>query len=140
MRKRGPSTFDVTHVFTLSVFQALPLDRVGWLRPLGRKLTSGWQILNITTLSSGQPFTVFSGVQQTGFGAAGADRPDQAGKPDLSTDRHVREDYFGLGALNSSFFSIPVGVPGEPGPIRGAPERSDAVRFAGRRIITSISA
>jgi len=117
--ERGPSTFDVTHVFTLSVFQALPLDHVGWLRPLSKKLTSGWQILNITTLSSGQPFTVFSGVQQTGFGAAGADRPDQVGKPDLSANRHGREDYFGLGALNSSFFSIPIGVPGGTGPNGG---------------------
>ena len=117
--ERGPSTFDVTHVFTLSVFQALPLDHVGWLRPLSKKLTSGWQILNITTLSSGQPFTVFSGVQQTGFGAAGADRPDQVGKPDLSANRHVREDYFGLGTLNSSFFSIPIGVPGGTGPNEG---------------------
>ncbi len=117
--ERGPSTFDVTHVFTLSVFQALPLDRVSWLRPLSRKLTSGWQILNITTLTSGSPFTVFSGAQQTGFGAAGADRPDQLGKPDLSTNRVVREDYFGLGQGNGSFFSIPIHVPEGSGPNSG---------------------
>src|SRR5262245_32354118 len=117
--ERGPSTFDVTHVFTLSVFEALPLEKVSWLRPLGKKLTSGWQVLNITTLTSGPPFTVFSGVQQTGFGSAGADRPDQTGKADLSTNRHVREDYFGLGTDNSSFFSIPINVPGGSGPNSG---------------------
>jgi Carboxypeptidase regulatory-like domain/TonB-dependent Receptor Plug Domain len=117
--ERGPSTFDVTHVFTLSLFEALPFDKVSWLRPLGKKLTGGWQILNITTLTSGPPFTVFSGVQQTGFGAAGADRPDQVARPDLSTSRTVREDYFGKGSDNGSFFQIPTNLPGGTGPNRG---------------------
>jgi len=83
--ERGPSTFDVTHVFTFSAIQNLPLDKIAALNRLNKKLTSGWQILNITTLTSGSPFTVFSGVQQTGVGAGGADRPDQIGKPILST-------------------------------------------------------
>ncbi|HET8965396.1 MAG TPA: hypothetical protein VFN20_04225, partial [Candidatus Acidoferrum sp.] len=109
----------VTHVFTLSVFQALPLDKVSFLRPVSKKLTRGWQILNITTLTSGSPFTVFSGEQQTGVGAAGADRPDQIGTPDFSTNRNVREDYFGLGADNSSFFHVPIGVAGGTGPNGG---------------------
>ena len=117
--ERGPSTFDVTHVFTLSVFQPLPLDQVSFLRPVSKKLTRGWQILNITTLTSGSPFTVFSGEQQTGVGAAGADRPDQLGKPDFSTSRKVREDYFGLGADNSSFFHLPIAVTGGTGPNGG---------------------
>jgi len=34
---------DVTHVFTVSWIQLLPLDRAGFLRRLGRTLTSGWQ-------------------------------------------------------------------------------------------------
>jgi hypothetical protein len=117
--ERGPSTFDVTHVFTLSVFQALPLDKVSFLRPLSKKLTGGWQILNITTLTSGSPFTVFSGMQQTGVGAGGADRPDRIAKPDLSTSRNIREDYFGLSANNSSFFAVPIGVAGGTGPNSG---------------------
>ena len=37
--EKGPSTFDVTHVFAASVIQLLPLDRIGFLRPLGRTLT-----------------------------------------------------------------------------------------------------
>jgi hypothetical protein len=117
--ERGPSTFDVTQVFTLSLFQILPFDRLKLLRPISRKLTGGWQILNITTLSSGPPFTVFSGVQQTGVGAGGADRPDLAASPDFSTSRTVREDYFGLGGSNSSFFTVPVGIPGGTGPNGG---------------------
>ena len=55
---------DVTHVFTVSWIHLLPLDRVGFLPPLGRTLTSGWQFLNITTLMSGPPFTVYSGVSK----------------------------------------------------------------------------
>ncbi len=117
--EKGPSTFDVTHVLTISMIQLLPFDRVNFLRPLGRALTAGWQFLNITTLTSGSPFTVFSGVQQTGAGAGGADRPDLISKPHLSTGRKVQEDYFGLGANNASFFNIPINVPGGTGPNHG---------------------
>ena len=116
---RGPSTFDVTHVFSLSLIQTLPLDRVGFLRGLSRKVTGGWQVLNITTLSTGLPFTVYSGIQQTGAGYTGSDRPDLVANPNSSTSGPVREDYFGRGANNSSFFSIPINVPGGTGPNQG---------------------
>jgi Carboxypeptidase regulatory-like domain/TonB dependent receptor len=118
--EKGPSTFDVTHVVTASVIQLLPLERVALLEPLGRTLTRGWQILNITTLTTGSPFTVFSGIQQTGAGLGGGDRPDLVSMPHLSTSRAVRDDYFGLGAAgNRSFFSIPINVPGGTGPNSG---------------------
>lgn len=116
---KGPSTFDVTHAFTSSVIQVLPLDRWGVLRPLGSKLTKGWQVLNITTLTSGMPFTVYSGIQQTGVGAGGGDRPDQIARPVFSTTRMVREDYFGRSTENASFFHIPIGIPGGTGPNQG---------------------
>jgi len=117
--EKGPSTFDVTHVFTVSVIQLLPLDHVGFLRPLGRTLTRGWQVLNITTLTTGSPFTVFSGVQQTGAGLGGGDRPDLVSTPHLSTSRAVRDDYFGLGDNNKSFFYVPINIPGGTGPNSG---------------------
>ena len=116
---KGPSTFDVTHVFTLSLMQRLPLERVGFLQPLGKTLTKGWQLLNITTLTTGPPFTVYSGVQQTGVGLGGTDRPDLVAMPNFSTSRTVREDYFGMGTANSSFFQIPTNVPGGTGPNQG---------------------
>lgn len=118
-KDRGPSTFDVTHVFAASVIQLLPLDRVGFLRPLGRRFTRGWQFLNISTLTTGSPFTAYSGVQQTGAGLGGGDRPDLIAMPQLSTSRTVREDYFGRGKENSSFFLTPIGVPGGTGPNQG---------------------
>jgi len=117
---KGPSTFDVTHVFSLSLIQMLPFDRVGFLKPLGTKVTAGWQLLNVTSLMSGPPFTVYSGIQQTGAGAGGTDRPDLLTMPDFSTSRNIREDYFGRGANNSSFFSIPLHLPGGSGPNDGS--------------------
>ena len=117
--EKGPSTFDVTHVFAASVIQLLPLERVGFLRPLGRTFTRGWQVLNITTLTTGSPFTVYSGIQQTGAGLGGGDRPDLVSMPHLSTNRAVRDDYFGLGGDNKSFFSLPINIPGGTGPHSG---------------------
>jgi hypothetical protein len=116
---KGPSTFDIRHAFSLSLFQNLPFDRVHFLEPLGKRITSGWQLLNVTTLTSGSPFAVFSGIQQTGVGLNGADRPDLVSMPDFSTGRTVREDYFGRGANNASFFSIPINIPGGTGPNQG---------------------
>jgi len=116
---KGPSTFDVTQVFALSWIQMLPLQRVRFLQHLGTPLTKGWQFLNITTMMSGSPFTVYSGMQQTGAGATGADRPDLIGHPDLSISPPVNEDYFGRGADNVSFFFIPIGIPGGTGPNHG---------------------
>ena len=117
--EKGPSTFDVTHAFNLSVIQLLPLQRIGFLQPLPTPLIKGWQFLNITSLTTGSPFTVYSGIQQTGAGEGGADRPDLVSMPHLSTSREVRDDYFGLGANNASFFNIPIDVPGGTGPNQG---------------------
>jgi Carboxypeptidase regulatory-like domain/TonB dependent receptor len=116
---KGPSNFDIHNALAFSLFQDLHADRVRLLRPFGKTLTAGWQLLGIGTLTSGLPFTVYSGVQQTGAGSNGTDRPDQIGTPDPSTSRKVREDYFGLGANNVSFFYIPINVPGGTGPNDG---------------------
>ena len=117
--EKGPSSFDITHAIAFSIFQDLHVDRLRLLRPLGGTLTGGWQLLGIGTLQTGSPFTIYSGIQQTGAGSAGTDRPDQIGVPELSTSRTVREDYFGRGANNASFFYVPIGVPGGTGPNQG---------------------
>jgi hypothetical protein len=117
--EKGPSTFDITQAFSLSLIWAIPLDRVDFLQPLGSRVTQGWQVLNVTSVMTGPPFTVYSGIQQTGAGAGGTDRPDLVTMPDLSTSRTIREDYFGRGANNSSFFSIPINLPGGTGPNQG---------------------
>jgi len=85
----------------------------------GQNANPGWQFLNITTLTSGPPFTVYSGVQQTGVGAGGTDRPDLVKQPHFSTSGPVREDYFGLGTDNSSLFNIPIDIAGGTGANHG---------------------
>jgi hypothetical protein len=118
--EKGPSTFDVTHGFSLSVAQDLHLESVRFLRPIGKTITDGWELLSISSINSGSPFTVYSGIQQTGVGSNGVDRPDQIATPHLSTSRKVREDYFGDGAENAAdFFSIPIHVAGGTGPNEG---------------------
>lgn len=118
--ERGPSSFDTTHGFGLSVAQDLHLEDIGLLHSISRKFTDGWELLSISGISSGSPFTVFSGIQQTGVGSKGVDRPDQIATPQLSTARKVRQDYFGLGANNAAaFFSVPIHVAGGTGPNQG---------------------
>jgi hypothetical protein len=118
--ERGPSSFDVAQGFGLSIAQDLHLESVNFLHPVSRKVTDGWELLSISSMSSGSPFTVFSGIQQTGAGSNGVDRPDQIARPHLSTARAVREDYFGQGVHNASaFFSIPIHVAGGTGPNKG---------------------
>jgi hypothetical protein len=117
--ERGPSTFDATHSFSLSLAQEIPIQTLSFLDRVNRKVVEGWQLISISSISSGTPFTVYSGIQQTGAGSANSDRPDQIAKPALSTARTRREDYFGRGANNASFFSIPINVSGGTGPNQG---------------------
>lgn len=118
--EKGPSSFDIAHGFSLSLAQDLHLEAINFLHPISRKVTDGWELLSISSLSSGSPFTVFSGIQQTGAGSNGVDRPDQIAKPHLSTARKAREDYFGEGNSNGAdFFRIPVRVSGGTGPNSG---------------------
>lgn len=118
--EKGPSAFDVTNAFNMSLAQDLHLESAGFLQPVSRKVTAGWELLSISNINSGSPFTIFSGIQQTGAGSYGSDRPDQIAKPHLSTARKVRQDYFGRGDANGSdFFSIPVHVAGGTGPNQG---------------------
>jgi hypothetical protein len=115
--EKGPSTFDITHALSYSAIQELRLERL--FSSLPRRAAAGWQLLGMGTITSGAPFTVFSGMQQTAAGSNGADRPDQIGVPVLSTSRTVREDYFGRGENNPSYFSIPIGIAGGTGPNSG---------------------
>jgi len=50
-----------------------------------RKFEGGWQLLSISTLTADMPFTVVLGSAADRSGSMGTDRPDQIGKPVLST-------------------------------------------------------
>jgi carboxypeptidase family protein len=118
--EKGPSAFDATHNFGLSVAQDLHMESANFLSVLPRSFTYGWELLSISSISSGAPFTVYSGIQQTGAGANGVDRPDQIAVPKLSTARTNRQDYFGMGDANAgTYFSIPTHIAGGTGPNQG---------------------
>lgn len=118
--EKGPSAFDATHNFGLSVAQDLHMESASFLSVLPRSVAYGWELLSISSISSGAPFSVYSGIQQTGAGANGVDRPDQIAVPKLSTARTNRQDYFGMGTANASkYFNIPVHIAGGTGPNQG---------------------
>jgi hypothetical protein len=118
--EKAVSNFDVTHGFSVSAAQDLHLSSINFLDFVPKVITGGWEMLVISSINSGSPFTVYSGIQQTGAGSNGVDRPNQIAKPQLSTARKDRADYFGHGGGNGpDFFSIPVFQPGGTGPNQG---------------------
>ncbi len=118
--EKAVSNFDVTHGFSVSVAQDLHLSSVNFLNSVPKVITGGWEMLVMSSINSGSPFTVYSGIQQTGAGSNGVDRPNQIAKPKLSTARKDRTDYFGHGGGNGpDYFSIPVFQPGGTGPNQG---------------------
>ena len=86
---------------------------------LGRKLIAGWQLLSISIITSGTPFTVYSGVQQTGVGANGVDRPDQIAKPNFVNQPEDSRRLFRNGRKQCILFRNSVNVPGGTGPNHG---------------------
>ena len=115
--EKGPSTFDATHSFTLSMIQVLPLDHASFLRPLGR--TRGLAVPEYHHPDQRPAFHRLLGSAADRSRCSGGHRPDQVEQPSLPTSRAVREDYFGRGTENESFFSIPINVAGGTGPNHG---------------------
>ncbi len=116
--EKARSSIPGPHTLSFNLSARLPFDR--WTsHRFVHGVVSGWQITGIGQFRSGAPFTVLSGIQQTAYGTNGADRPDQVGIPELSTGRSVRQDYFGLGSANASYFYIPINIPGGTGPYSG---------------------
>ncbi len=117
--EKAPSTFDIRQAVSINAVKDFSLAAIPFIGSFSPRFTKGWHLLGVATFLSGSPFTVYSGIQQTGVGSGGGDRPDQIDTPVFSTSRTVREDYFGLGANNSSYFSIPIDLPGGTGPNSG---------------------
>jgi hypothetical protein len=81
---RGVLAIDVPQSFVISYIYAVP--SVQHFGLLGKQVLSGWQINGITTLRSGQPFNVTSGVD-TNFDGTNNDRPNVIANPVLSGSR-----------------------------------------------------
>lgn len=72
---RGPSDFDVRHIFNAFVSYSLPTFTSRW-----KLLTQGWQINTLITAHSGQPINFRAGTDANGDGDT-FDRIDLVGDP-----------------------------------------------------------
>jgi hypothetical protein len=71
----------------------------------GKEVVNGWQINGITTLSSGSPYNVLSGVD-TNLDGIATDRPDRVGDPSLGGGRSRSQKIAGY--FNTAAFAVPV--------------------------------
>ena len=98
-------------------------------------------LLSISTITSGSPFTVYSGIQQTGAGTIGADRPDEPEHrtfraPAVPRDRATT--ILGGAQTTEASFRFPSGSRAGLDRTPGALERSAVILFEARHIMTSI--
>jgi hypothetical protein len=104
---RGVLDINVPHTFVASYILMTPqVHRWG---ALGDKLLSEWQLNGITTLRSGQPFNVTSGID-TNFDGTNNDRPNIVGNPYLPGGRsryETKNAFFNTAA----FVSLAPGTP-----------------------------
>ena len=104
---RGISGLELPQRFVASYLWAAPeLKRWG---VLGRQILGGWQLNGITTIGTGTPFNVTSGVDSNRDGNNN-DRPNVVGKPNLPGGRSRTQkiqEFFNTKA----FAQLPAGVP-----------------------------
>ena len=98
----GPCTFNVKNQVKGSFVWDLPSTNLGWV--FANRVLSNWEANGILTLSSGEPFTVFSGVDHSTSGI-GLDRADLVGNPYLPGGRshaQVAREYFNTAAFTTN--------------------------------------
>ncbi|MGH9914819.1 MAG: hypothetical protein ACRD63_05965, partial [Pyrinomonadaceae bacterium] len=102
---RGPSAFDVRHLFTNSTLYELPIGRG---RRFGADMNSvldafigGWQVNAIYTFRTGLPATVLlsDGLVAATLNNGGTNRPNLAGDPNLSSDQQTIDRFFNTDAF-----------------------------------------
>ena len=75
---KGPSDFDMPHVFVTNFVYELPIGRekpfLSDISPWANAVLGGWQVMGIVTLHSGQRLTFFSGLDNNLDGHTGNDR------------------------------------------------------------------
>jgi carboxypeptidase family protein/TonB-dependent receptor-like protein len=106
---RGVLPINVPHNFVVSyIFVAPAVNHFGLL---GKQVLSGWQLNGITTLRSGQPFNVTSGVD-TNFDGTNNDRPNVIGNPALPGGRGrvaTKNQFFNAAAFANPAMGTPYG-------------------------------
>jgi hypothetical protein len=104
---RGRSDYDVPQHFVASYLWDSP--KVRRFGIIGQDVISNWQLNGITTLSTGEPFTVTSGIDSNLDGTL-TDRPNTVGDPIMPGGRSRTQkihEFFNTAA----FAQVPAGVP-----------------------------
>lgn len=98
----GPCGFNVTNEFHFSYNWALPsIPSLGFV---GRNILGGWETNGIFTLSDGQPFSIWSGVDNS-LSGIGLDRADLVGDPYLPSGRSTNQminEWFNTSAFTTN--------------------------------------
>lgn len=84
--EKSLSVFDRTHRFVANYLYEAPAPWFAKNNAFLRQVFGGWQISGITSTQSGQPFTVFTGVDTNGNGSAVGDRPNLNPNATLTRD------------------------------------------------------
>nr|MBA3295485.1 hypothetical protein [Acidobacteriota bacterium] len=94
------SQFDRPHRLATSYLWAIPGPRSGILG----QILGGWQVSGLTSGQSGRPFTIVTGVDSSGDGNIGSDRPniDPAGTFEWSNSRRS--------FTNNGYYVVPLGT------------------------------
>ena len=109
--QRGVSDFDLTNVFALSYIYQFPDPLMGHAGRVLEQVTGGWEVSGITRLTSGAPYTIFSGVNNS-LNGENQDRADLIGNPNLPSGRSRPErvqEWFNV----SAFQVNPIGRVGD---------------------------
>ncbi|HTS65417.1 MAG TPA: TonB-dependent receptor [Candidatus Acidoferrales bacterium] len=101
---RGPSSFDTRQRFVTVYNLDVPIGPghkvLGWNNGVNRQVFGGWQISGITSVQSGQPFTVYNGATDySGFNQF-IDRPDVIGAGKLTQNNSNPDN-----AFDTTYFS-----------------------------------
>jgi hypothetical protein len=107
----GPCDYNITNQLHLSYVYSLP--KVSSLGFVGRNVIGGWETSGILTLSSGLPFSVLSGVDDSASGI-GLDRANIGGNPHLPGGRSTGQEVAKW--FNTAAFVLnPLGTFGDTG-------------------------
>jgi TonB dependent receptor len=101
------SDYDIPQVFVASYIWATPaVHRFGII---GKDILGNWQVNGITTIRTGTPFTVTSGVDSN-LDGINTDRPNVIGNPILAGGRSRAQKIQGF-FNTAAFAQVPAGVP-----------------------------
>lgn len=94
------SQFDRPHRFAASYIWEIPGPDSGLLGGI----IGGWQLAGVTQAQSGRPFTIVTGVDSSGDGNTGSDRPN------INTGGRFAWDDKHIGFTNDGHYVVPLGT------------------------------